>query len=111
MRNDTKQILEDKALKEEFLIALQYVVDSLNNGTTKEEIFDNLEDLKEYGLKLETMKIDYSKGFLTNEEREYIRHNTTEENETVSNCCGATLMDFESDICSDCLEHCDVETI
>lgn len=50
MRNDTKQILEDKALKEEFLIALQYVVDGLNNGTTKEEIFDNLEDLKEYGL-------------------------------------------------------------
>ena len=111
MRNDTKQILEDKALKEEFLIALQYVVDSLNNGTTKEEIFDNLEDLKEYGLKLETMKIDYSKGFLTNEEREYIRHNTTEENETVSNCCGASLLDLESDICSDCLEHCDVETI
>ena len=111
MNYKTKQILEDKALKEELLIALQYVIDSLNNGTTKEEIFDNLEDLKEYGLKLEAMKIDYSKGFLTNEEREYIRHNTTEENETVSNCCGAPLLDFESDICSDCLEHCDTEAI
>lgn len=88
MRNHTKQILEDKALKEEFLIALQYVVESLNNGTTKEEIFDNLEDLKEYGLKIEE-----------------------EEKETVSNCCSAPLLDFESDICSDCLEHCDAETI
>lgn len=112
MRNDTKQILGDKALKEELIIALQYVVDSLNNGTTKEEIFDNLEDLKQYGLKIEAMKIDYTKGFLTNEEREYIRHNITEEEEeTVSNCCGASLLDIESDICSDCFEHCDVETI
>lgn len=89
MRNDTKQILADKALKEEFLIALQYVVDSLNNGTTKEEIFDNLEDLKQYGLKIEE----------------------EEEEETVSNCCSAPLLDFESDICSQCLEHCDIETI
>ena len=27
----------------------------------------------------------------------------------VSICCGAKLMDFESPICSECKEHCDVE--
>lgn len=84
MRNDTKQILNDKALKEELLIALQYVVDNLNNGTTKEEIFDNLEDLKKYGLKIEE-----------------------EEKEIVSNCCGASLNYIYEDLCGQCLEHCE----
>jgi hypothetical protein len=51
MENFLYEIRETK-LKEEFLIALQYVVDELKNDTTKEEIFDNLEDLKQYGLKL-----------------------------------------------------------
>ena len=27
--------------------------------------------------------------------------------EIVSNCCSATLLDLESDLCSQCLEHCD----
>ena len=27
--------------------------------------------------------------------------------ETISNCCGATLWHTESEICSQCLEHCD----
>ena len=58
-----------------------------------------------------TMKIDYNKGFLTNEEREYIGYNRITEPDAVSNCCGASLLDLESDICSDCFEHCDVETI
>ena len=58
------------------------------------------------------MKIDYTKGApFTNEEREYLRKNMGTEKETVSNCCGAPLWHTESDICSDCFEHCDVEIL
>ena len=31
--------------------------------------------------------------------------------EIVSNCCGAPLLHIESDICSQCLEHCDAEIL
>jgi len=31
--------------------------------------------------------------------------------EIISDCCGASLLDLESDICSDCLEHCEAEII
>jgi len=48
----TFELIDQIKLKEEFLIALQYIVDELKNDTTKEEIFNNLEDLKQYGLKL-----------------------------------------------------------
>jgi len=27
--------------------------------------------------------------------------------EIVSNCCGASLLPIETDICNQCLEHCD----
>ena len=62
------------------------------------------------------MKIDYTKGApFTNEEREYLRKNMGTEKETVSNCCGAPLLYIylgtESDICSQCLEHCDPEEL
>ena len=57
------------------------------------------------------MKIDFTKGYLTEKENEFIRDNRTTEEEIISNCCGASLLDLESDICSDCLEHCDVEII
>lgn len=43
---------EEREVKEEFLEALQFVVDAIKNDTSKETILDNLEDLKEYGLKL-----------------------------------------------------------
>ncbi len=31
--------------------------------------------------------------------------------EIVSNCCGADLLHLESDICSQCLEHCEPEEL
>lgn len=57
------------------------------------------------------MKIDFTKGYLTEKENKYIRKNRTPDPEIVSNCCGASLLDLETEICSQCFEHCESETI
>ena len=57
------------------------------------------------------MQIDFTKGYLTEKESNYIRENRTPVIETVSNCCGASLLNLEAEICSQCLEHCEIETI
>ena len=57
------------------------------------------------------MKIDFTKGYLTKEESNFIRENRTPEPEIVSNCCGASLLNLETEICAQCLEHCEAEII